>query len=95
VLTGTDHLTVKCQASLVFSLPQLDGLELFGQFVPGHQINIQRNSTTSAWVDVLELIQAQDVDVFDKNGQPGHDHLFSFIEEAKKELPHAGKPIIS
>jgi hypothetical protein len=91
LLTGTDHVTVKCLVNEIFDLPQLGQLELFGQFVPGHQIVIQRNSTTSTWVDVCELIQAQDVDVFDKEGRPAHDTFLDFINHSKLEIPHAGK----
>jgi hypothetical protein len=41
ILAGKDHVTVKVMVTLVFALPQLEGLELFGQFVPGHQVPIQ------------------------------------------------------
>jgi hypothetical protein len=54
-LTGTDHVTVNCQVNQNFNLPELEGMEMFGQFVPGHQITIQRNSTASAWVDVVRI----------------------------------------
>jgi hypothetical protein len=38
ILAGADHVTVKVMVTDIFSLPQLEGLELFGQFVPGHQV---------------------------------------------------------
>jgi hypothetical protein len=91
ILAGTDHVTVKVNVTQVFNFPQLEGLELFGQFVPGHQVTIQRNSTTSGWVDVCQLIQSQDVDVFNKEGQPAHDAFLDYIEHTKAEIPHAGK----
>jgi hypothetical protein len=90
ILTGSDHIKVKVLVNQVFNFPQLEGLELFGQFVPGHQIALQRNATTSGWVDVGQLVQAQDLDVFDKNGQPAHDVFLDFIEHTKAQIPHAG-----
>jgi hypothetical protein len=90
-LTGTDHVTVNCQVNQIFNLPELEGMELFGQFVPGHQILIQRNSTSSAWVDVVELIHSRDVVVFDKKGQPANDSFLGILMEARLELPHAGE----
>jgi hypothetical protein len=94
VLTGSDHIQVKVLITQVFDFPQLEGMELFGQFVPGHQIALQRNATTSGWVDVGQLVQAQDLDVFDKNGQPAHDAFLDFMEHTKAQIPHAGNYLL-
>jgi hypothetical protein len=37
------------------------------------QISIQQNSTCSAWIDTADLVQAQDLDVFDEDGNAAHE----------------------
>jgi hypothetical protein len=61
-----------------------------GTLTSVYQVAIQRNATTSSWVDVGLLIQAQDIDVFDKDGHPAHDTFLDFLEHTKAEIPHAG-----
>jgi hypothetical protein len=41
-------------------------------------------------VDVVDLIQAQDVDVFDADGQPAHDILLDSLEVARNEENNTG-----
>jgi hypothetical protein len=89
-LAGTEHLTVKIPVSLFLPFEDLYDLELQGQFLPGHHVTLQPNSTSSTWVDVEELINSQDVDVFDKEGRPCHERVFARLASAREENPHLG-----
>jgi hypothetical protein len=70
----------------VLPIKEMAAFELHGQFLPGHHIQLQRNSTCSAWVDVEDLIRAQDVD-----GAPGHETLLAYMEEARLAQTYMGK----
>jgi hypothetical protein len=81
---------VKIPVSLFLPFEDLYDLELQGQFLPGHHVTLQPNSTSSTWVDVEELINSQDVDVFDKEGRPCHERVFARLASAREENPHLG-----
>jgi hypothetical protein len=89
-LSGSDHLAVRAPVNLVLPFEDLSDLELHGQFLPGHHIALQPNSTSSPWVDVEDLINAQDVDVFNKDGNPAHELVLSRLEEAREANPRMG-----
>jgi hypothetical protein len=77
----------------VLPIKELEGYELHGQFLVGHQIQLQKNSTCTTWVDVEELVKAQDVDAFDADGNPGHENLIGYLEEARLLQNYIGKYI--
>jgi hypothetical protein len=41
-------------------------------------------------VDVIDLVQAQDVDILDADGQPAHDAFLDNLEVARASANHAG-----
>jgi hypothetical protein len=89
-LAGTEHLTVKVPVNLLLPNEELSGLELHGQFLAGHHVILQPNSTCSTWVDIVELINSQDVDVYDLAGNPCHERVLDKITTDKEEHPHLG-----
>jgi hypothetical protein len=93
VLSSSEHVTVRAAIMDVIPIPEMANMELSGQFLPGHQIVINNNSTCSNWVDVEELIRSQDVDVFMKDGQAAHEQFLEFLAEAKAIQPHLGSKI--
>jgi hypothetical protein len=90
VLTGSSHLPVRVRVHDVLPIKELEGHELHGQFLAGHQIQLQKNSTTSPWVDV----EAQDVDAFDADGNPAHEALVDILQEARMLQSFIGKSFI-
>jgi hypothetical protein len=55
------------------------------------QISIQQNSTCSAWIDTADLVQAQDLDVFDEDGNAAHEAYLDILEELKAKDTYCGK----
>jgi hypothetical protein len=41
-------------------------------------------------VDVIDLVQAQDVDILDADGQPARDAFLDNLEVARASANHAG-----
>jgi hypothetical protein len=83
-------MQVRVPIKSLLPIKELKNLELRGQFLPGHQIQLQKNSTCTAWVDVEDLIRAQDVDVFDADDNPGHELLAGYMEEARLVQSYLG-----
>jgi hypothetical protein len=42
---------------------------------------------------VVDLVQAQDVDILDADGQPAHDVFLDNLEVARASANHAGRQI--
>jgi hypothetical protein len=54
------------------------------------QISIQQNSTCSAWIDTADLVQAQDLDVFDEDGNAAHEAYLDILEQLKEKDAFCG-----
>ncbi len=76
-------------SSIVSAAASLPRWRLSWQIWAG-EIQIRRNMTSSAWVDLLELIKANEVQVTDEAGEPVPQ---SAVVTALKGL--TGKPVIS
>jgi hypothetical protein len=94
VLDGSDHVTVKAAVKDVIPIKEMAGLELVGQFLPGFQIAVKPNSTSTAWVNVEELVKSQDVDVYRPDSTPMHEQFLGMLTEARLSIPHLGKLLI-
>ena len=55
-----------------------------------HEIQIRRNMSSSCWIDLLELLEANEIQLSDEKGEPVPQ---SAVVTALKSL--AGKPVIS
>jgi hypothetical protein len=54
---------------------------------------LQKNSTCSAWVDVEDLLRAQDVDAYDADGNPVHEQLLDCMDQARLAQGYLGNKI--
>ena len=81
MLGGTDTMTVRVKLDLFFPSKAGENWELHGQFQPGVQITMQKNSAASAWADVKELIAAQDIDVVDSEGGLHSEAFLAQVED--------------
>jgi hypothetical protein len=84
-------VAVKVKPKEVLPIQELAALELHGQFLPGHHIALQKNSVCSAWVDVEDLVKAQDVDAYDADGNPAHELFIDYMNEARLAQSIIGK----
>jgi len=48
---------------------------------------IDKNSSCSPWLDIIELIQAQDADVVDSDGKLVNEHFLQLVEEYQNAHP--------
>ena len=89
-LGGSRTVDVEFQlTSVVPAASELPPWRLAWQIWP-HEIQIRRNMTSSTWVDLLELIEANEMQVSDSSGNPVPQ---STVVSALKGLQ--GKPVIS
>jgi hypothetical protein len=90
LLTGTEHINVKIDATDILPIPEMEIYEISGQFRAGGQISLQKNSCCSAWIDIPGLVMSQDLDVTDKEGTDVHEQFVEDVMEAQQTLGSVG-----
>jgi len=87
LVSGRDHLTVEVPVNTIIKDPRFQGLAIHAQFQPGTQVIIDRNSSCSPWMDVVELVRSQDVDIVDSTGKLAGDRFIELIQEYQNARP--------
>ncbi len=90
VVVGDTQLEVKLEASSIIPDDNLKRFWLYGQFEASRVAKLANNCCVSAWMDVLELVAAQDLDVYDQDGNSATDDFLEAMAAAKKANPTIG-----
>jgi hypothetical protein len=80
-LTGTEDVSIRLAVTDFIPHRAMEPFTVVGQFHPGEQIQMLPNSTTSGWVDFRELVAAQDVDVYDEQGELASEALLTAMDQ--------------
>ncbi len=80
LIGGEDHMLIKAKVRDIIDDPLFDGMSLECQLQLGSQIVFGKNACTSRWVDVVELVKAQDIEVYTENGEAVSDEFIENME---------------
>jgi hypothetical protein len=80
-LTGTEDVSIRLAVSDFIPHRAMEPFTVVGQFHPGEQIQMLPNSTTSGWVDFRELVAAQDVNIYDEQGELASEDLLTAMDQ--------------
>jgi hypothetical protein len=80
VLTGKEHVDVAMNLNEILPLEGFKDLTVIGRFQLGAQVQLQPNSCASRWMDVIELIQSQDLEVIDKDNKVVSEEFLAKLE---------------
>ena len=94
VLTGREHLQVRIAVNAILPEKCFENMWISMQLEIGTQIRLERNSVASKWVDIVELVNAQDADVTDQEGEEVNERFIEAIESRKKEAPEERSGIV-
>lgn len=78
-LGGTQLLSIRCNAAEVIPHPGFMDFEIRADFQPGMTVVLPSNAIASDWLDLKELIQAQDVDVHDSDGEEANEQFLALL----------------
>ena len=88
IIGGEDHMLIKAKVRDIIDDPIFEGMSLECQLQLGSQIVLGKNACTSRWVDVVELVKAQDIEVYDETGEAVSE---AFIESMETyQARHSG-----
>jgi len=82
-LAGSSHLHLKFEVTSIIQDDSLAGLSMELQMELGTQIKLEKNSVTSAWSDMVELVNSQDVDVTDAEGEDRGELFLSAVAKIR------------
>ncbi len=87
LLAGINHVTMKVPVRRILPDPSFSGMSIEMQLELGTQITLGKNSTCTAWVDVVELVQSNDADVVDSAGLSIADEFLQAIRDYRAAKP--------
>ena len=83
-LGGSSKLLVEMKLTDVWADGAFEDMMVVAEIHNGSTIQLQKNSITSKWVDVEELVRAQEVDVINSEGEEVSDRFLETWDRLRK-----------
>jgi hypothetical protein len=87
--SGTEHLNVRVPATNILPNPEMEPFKFSGQFKPGTQISLQKNPSCLSWLNLVDLVSLQDMEVLDRMGEDTTDSFLNAMAGVKETLSTA------
>lgn len=87
VLAGKEHIKISIMVQEVLQDPAFKDISLEMQLEVGTQIVLEKNSTCSKWIDLVELVQSQDIDAQNRKGENVSEDFLEIMENHRKKAP--------
>ena len=87
LVSGNDHYNISMEVAKVLDDPSFSNMTITCQLALGSQIELGLNSSCSRWVDVIELVESQDADVFNSEGESVLEEFLEKWAAFKKTKP--------
>lgn len=84
-LAGPQHLQMRIRVTDILQEKAFDNMWLSFQMELGTQIKLEKNSVASKWMDMVEMVNAQDIDVTDAEGEEVNEAFLLAMETLKKQ----------
>ena len=94
VLTGPEKLKLRFNIQSVLNSGLFAGMVAEAEINVGDHIQMIKNSVSSKWMDLLELVQSQDMAILDGLGEDAADEFIIALDQYKKDmLQETGKNV--
>ena len=94
VLTGPEKLKLRFNIQSVLDSGLFAGMVAEAEINVGDHIQMIKNSVSSKWMDLLELVQSQDMAILDGLGEDAADEFIIALDQYKKDmLQETGKNV--
>ena len=87
LISGNDHYRINMEVNKVVNEPTFANMRITCQLALGSQVELGVNSTCSRWVDVIELVESQDADVLNSEGESVLEDFLEKWAAYKKSKP--------
>ena len=86
VLYGPDNIKLKFPANRLLPSELFANMFIEAELKIGDQIQMERNSVCSAWVDIVDLVRSQDILVVDSSDEDVAVEFLAAIDAFKRDL---------
>ena len=86
-LAGTDSIRLRFRVQDLLPDFIFDGMFIQAEMTIGQQVILEKNSVCSKWMDIVELINSQDVEVVDQTGADIPERFMDAMANYKKIAP--------
>ena len=86
VLSGNKPVKLRFNVESVIPNKLFGGMVPEGELKIGDQIEMDKNSVCSKWMDIVALVQSQDISISNGLGEDAADAFLAALEEYKKKL---------
>ena len=86
VLSGNKPVKLRFNVESVIPSKLFGGMVTEGELKIGDQIEMDKNSVCSKWMDIVALVQSQDISISNGLGEDAADAFLAALEEYKKKL---------
>lgn len=87
VVAGADKILIELKVSDIWMDSCFSDMTVMADITSGSLIKLQKNSTTSSWVDVEELVRAQEADVLNAEGDDVAEQFLEAWDDIRKQHP--------
>ncbi len=87
LVSGNEHLSMSVPVSSIIDHELFAGLTIELQLQLGEQIIIDKNSSVSGSVDIVDLARSQDLEVYNKEGEAATEVFLEAMDTYKKTFP--------
>jgi len=85
VLAGPDNIKLSTPVNSILAGDEFKGMRIEAQMGIGDQLKLERNSVCTRWMDIVELVQSQDVEVVNDQGEDVSESFLALMEIYRKE----------
>ena len=85
-MAGPDKLKLKFSIRDILNSPQFDGMNAEAELDIGDQVQFDKNSVSSPWVDVVDLVRSQDFMITNREDEDVSEEFLTGMTKYKDDL---------
>ena len=86
VLAGPDKIKVRFPITQLLPDSHFEGMIAETELVVGDQIKLEKNSVCSSWIDLVDLVRSQDVNITDEKDEDRSEDFLGALDNYRKDL---------
>ena len=87
LLAGPDNIRVHVAVDKILPGDNFKDMYIEAHMVVGDQLKLEKNSVCSKWMDIVDLVNSQDVEVVDYQGNDKSEQFLATLHNYKKDAP--------
>ncbi len=90
-IAGDEKLTISMKVTDIFNSKEVQGMTVVADIPNGSLLKLRKNSCTSKWTDIEELVKSQDADVLNEEGEDVSEEFLDAWDNIRRSHPLGDK----